>query len=185
MDPSMQTVGAESRALPHPIATLMHEHRMILGVLAEMEHACGTLGGSGTLRQAFWRNTMQFLAEFDGQIHHDKEEGLLFPALEAAGLSPDTGPTAVLRSEHGLCRLWRGSIAEAIECGDPLQLLAAVQGFVDLERMHIMKESQILFPLAKQLLSPAVFERMARAFAELDKNAQLTQRTAVLGRRRS
>jgi hemerythrin-like domain-containing protein len=154
----------------HPIATLLDEHRTILRVLAEMEQECGRLTGDAPL-VPFWQRTLRFLEVFDEQLHHDKEEGLLFPALEAAGLSPQSGPTAVLRSEHGRCRLWRQGIEQAIERNDSLRLLGAVQGFVDLQRQHVLKENQILFPLARQLLSVEVFERMARAFQERDEDA--------------
>ena len=154
--------------LPHPIDTLLDEHRTILAVLGEMENECRYLDRGGAVREPFWRRVLQFLDEFDERLHHDKEEGLLFPALEAAGLSPHAGPTVMLRSEHERCRQWRHAIDRALARGERLQLAAVVQGLVDLQRQHIQKENMLLLPLSRQLLSPATFAAMACAFAARD-----------------
>jgi hemerythrin-like domain-containing protein len=153
---------------PHPIDILIDEHRTILAVLADMERECGHIGSDAVLDEGFWRRTLRFLEEFDDRLHHGKEEGVLFPALEAAGLSPHVGATSMLRSEHGRCCMWRGAIADAVAHGDRLSLLEAVQGLVDLQRQHIARENLLLFPLARHLLSPATFAAMARSFAALD-----------------
>ena len=152
-------------SLRHPIETLVDEHRTILAVLVEMERECRSLEGGSALREAFWARTLQFLRDFE-RLHHDKEEGLLFCALDDAG-SPASS-TAVLRSEHGRCRLWCQGIAHAVARRDRLQLVAAVQGYVDLERLHIRKENELLFPLARQVLSAEVFAGMASAFDARD-----------------
>lgn len=169
-DPAMNIPTQTQTASPaHPIETLLAEHRTILAVLSDMEQECALVEQNATLSDSWWCERLRFLDEFDEHFHHAKEEGLLFPALEAAGLSPVSGPTATLRAEHGRSRLWRAAIEEALARRDRLRLLGAVQGFVDLQRQHIAKENQILFPIARRLLSAAVFDAMAHSFAERDR----------------
>jgi hemerythrin-like domain-containing protein len=43
---------------------------------------------------------LDFLVVFVDKCHHGKEEGLLFPALEAVGVSRNGGPIGVLLEEH-------------------------------------------------------------------------------------
>ena len=41
-----------------------------------------------------------FLKEFADKCHHGKEEGLLFPAMVAAGIPDKGGPIGVMLAEH-------------------------------------------------------------------------------------
>mgnify|MGYP003865111075 CR=1 FL=1 len=43
---------------------------------------------------------LEFLKIFADRCHHGKEEELLFPALETAGIPRDRGPLGVMLSEH-------------------------------------------------------------------------------------
>ena len=102
--------------------------------------------------------------EFVDGLHHQKEEHLLFPALEAAGLSPTSGPTAVLRDEHERSKFWRARLGQALRSRDRTRLSAAASGWLDATRAHVQKENQILFPLTRRLLSAAELDRLHREF---------------------
>lgn len=147
-----------------PIEVLLGEHRTILQVLDEVERERTRLEGEGSLREAFWRDLLHFCDEFDHNLHHQKEEQLLFPALEAAGLSPTSGPTAVLRDEHRRSAFWRQRLEQALVARDRLRVGAAAASYVDLVRLHVLKENQILFPLARHLLTTEQLERLHREF---------------------
>lgn len=155
-----------------PLDTLADEHATLLGVLAEMErHAQRLPDGAPNVR--FWRRALHFHAEFNDKLHHAREEALLFPALEAAGLSPGTGPTAMLRAEHERCRHWRARIEQALAADDRARLQASTFGFLEFERQHILKENQILFPLARQLLQPSAVAMLQSAFATLEDSLDM------------
>lgn len=147
-----------------PIDILLGEHRTILQVLDEVERESRRLEADAALRESFWLDLLRFLDDFDAGPHHAKEEGLLFPALEAAGLSPLSGPTAVLRDEHLRSQFWRTRIEESLRLRDRSRLLAAVSGYLDLARVHVLKENQILFPLARRLLSQETLVVLRREF---------------------
>lgn len=157
--------AAEDRQ--HPLSVLMAEHAVILGVLDSMERECLDLAAGKELRQAFWRRALAFHSDFADGLHHDREEKLLFPALERAGLGSN-GPTAMLRQEHERGRAWRQRLGSAINTGDALRVQAASAGFIDFQRQHIQKENLILFPLARQLLSPEVAAELRLAFQSLE-----------------
>jgi hemerythrin-like domain-containing protein len=152
----------------HPLTVLIDEHRVILSVLDDLERESLALGQGKPLRPRFWQRVLQFHAEFADGLHHHREEHLLFPALERVGLSPTTGPTAVLRAEHDRGRQWRQRIQQALDAGDLVRLQAACSSFIDFERQHIQKENQILFPLADRLLQLQQTQELAHAFAEID-----------------
>ncbi|HEX5054805.1 MAG TPA: hemerythrin domain-containing protein [Planctomycetota bacterium] len=157
-----------------PIDVLLAEHRTILQVLDEIERESRRLEHDAPLREAFWRDVLRFADEFDAGLHHQKEERLLFPALEAAGLSTTSGPTAVLRDEHLRSDFWRQRLERALRARDRNRLAAAVASYVDLTRTHVIKENQILFPLARRLLSADDVERLRAEFRALAAEQSLS-----------
>ncbi len=150
-----------------PITVLLGEHRTILQVLDEVDRESRRLETDGVLREAFWHDLLQFADVFDAGVHHKKEEALLFPALERAGLSASSGPTAVLRDEHGRIQFARDRLASALQARDRLRLVTTVASYVDRVRSHVLKENQILFPLARRLLARDELDGLAQAFLAL------------------
>jgi len=150
-----------------PIEILLGEHRTILQVLDEVDRERARLEASAPLRDGFWSDVLRFVDEFDHGPHHQKEEHLLFPALEAAGLSPSSGPTTVLRDEHRRSDHGRLRLERALAGRDRPRLAAAAANYADLVRMHVLKENQILLPLARRLLSAPVLQHLHREFLPL------------------
>lgn len=115
-------------------------------------------------------------ADLDHHLAH--EEQALFPLLERY-LPRDRGPIAVMLLEHAELRQRVGNLrrafdawrrkAEAREGGGAAHagklLTAAARQVIELLRMHIAKEDQILFPLARRFLSAA---EIAELQAHLD-----------------
>ncbi len=156
-----------------PIEVLLAEHRTILQVLDEVERECRRVEAQAVLREAFWLDLLRFADEFDTRLHHEKEERILFPALEQRGLSPTSGPTAVLRDEHLRIHHWQARIAEAITRREKSRLAAATAHYVDVVRSHVLKENQILFPLARRLIPADELARMHREFRPLAADQSL------------
>lgn len=162
-------------ATDHPIDVLLGEHRTILQVFDEVDRECRRLEANAPLRETFWQDVLRFCDEFDAGLHHQKEEHLLFPLLETNGLSRTSGPTAVLRDEHLRSRFWRNRLEQALRQRDRTRLLAAAASYLDLSRAHVLKENQILFPLARRLLSADDVERLHREFRLLSADQRLSQ----------
>jgi len=163
---------ADSRA--HPVDVLQDEHRVIACVLDAMQRE-GELSAVLAVRRSFWQAALDFLENFADRLHHAKEEGLLFPALEAAGMRMDHGPTMVLRQEHVQEREVREQLALAVVQGQTDALLRALRRLTVLLRLHIRKEDKILFRMAREILGRECSLTLLDRFSRID--------TEVLGSR--
>lgn len=86
------------------IDDLKQEHDAILFALGILERMIAMIG-AGALPDA--GDPLSLLAIFEvfvGRCHQGKEEGMLFPALEAAGVSRDRGPIGRMLRDHEDCR---------------------------------------------------------------------------------
>jgi hemerythrin-like domain-containing protein len=137
---------------------LMDEHRVILRVLTALDKAANRLEAGEIVPPAFFIEAADFAKGFADGCHHMKEEGVLFPAMAAAGLSMQSGPLAVMLAEHEEGRrLVRGmrQAAERLQGGDTTagqEVVSNAHGYANLLEAHINKENKILFPLADKII---------------------------------
>jgi hemerythrin-like domain-containing protein len=114
-----------------------------------------------------------FIRLFADACHHGKEEDLLFPELQAAGMSRNHGPIAVMLQEHQQGRGYARHMAGALDgarAGDPeaqARLLNAATGYVNLIRGHIQKEDHILFQMADQAVRGPACRALCAAYGAL------------------
>jgi hemerythrin-like domain-containing protein len=154
---------------------LMDEHRVIERVLGAMQTAASRLAGGEQIRPAFFINAALFIKNFADGCHHRKEEGVLFVAMNAAGVPGESGPIAVMLAEHEQGRLFTREMrdaAEKWEKGDTSACNAVVQdalGYVALLRQHIHKENAILFPMAERLIPPDKQEQVDADFERIEQ----------------
>lgn len=146
------------------IDLLKSEHRRIEQFMdAMLEWAASTAAGDPD-GPADCSDVARWLHEFADDHHHGKEEGMLFVAMFDAGMPREMGPIAVMLREHDL---GRAAVRELNMCaarGDAWdeatrrQALNAAERFADVLRPHIMKEDQILYHMAEQVI-PAEVKR--------------------------
>lgn len=163
---------------------LSAEHRVILRVLECLDRLRAEALQRGRLDAGAARDALEFFGTFADACHHAKEEGQLFPRLEAHGLPRDGGPVGVMLHEHELGRGLRRQMAEALDGAaagrrDALEAFCrGAQDFHGLLRDHIAKEDNILFRIADQVLPPAAQEEVLRGFesAEHERGAGTHER---------
>lgn len=83
-----------------PTDELKKEHRAIkimLNILTEVARRLEA-GRGADLKDL--SDILEFLKVFADRCHHAKEEELLFPAMEKAGISGDQGPIGVMLADH-------------------------------------------------------------------------------------
>ena len=161
-----------------PIDQLLEEHREIMAEVEALRRAVEDLHerGDAALPTALpaLRSVGQMMATRLLR-HARKEDEALFPALEEA-FGTTQGSTAVMRQEHRAihdrARLFRETLRELNEVEHPaivtggatLRALAEGGGnaaalaqtgeeIVSLLDLHFAKEEQVLFPMARQVLS--------------------------------
>jgi hemerythrin-like domain-containing protein len=137
---------------------LMEEHRVIERVLGALETATHRLRDGDLVPPAIFIQAAEFIKGFADGCHHRKEEGVLFPAMELAGVPSEGGPIGVMLAEHQEGRQLTSAMraaAERLAADDAdarAELVRCALQYVDLLRQHIAKEDNVLFPMAEQVL---------------------------------
>jgi len=94
---------------------------------------------------------LDFFTNFTDKCHHGKEEGILFPALEEAGIPKENGPIQVMLYEHEIGRGLLRQIKEYIQILKIKQdeiynerISQTISNYVKLLEEHIQKENNVL-----------------------------------------
>jgi hemerythrin-like domain-containing protein len=149
------------------ISDLMNEHEAILSALQILERMLAAMEKTGSVNAADVQAFTGFLKEFADKCHHGKEEGLLFPALVAAGIPEQGGPVGAMLAEHSQGRQLIREMEESLtDGGDLARLAQAARGYAALLRNHIQKENMVLFPMAERVLKEPQLETLYEGFEE-------------------
>jgi hemerythrin-like domain-containing protein len=147
----------KGRKIMKATEVLMKEHEIILRVLSAMEMAAAAIP-SDKVHPSFFLDAADFIKGFADGCHHAKEEGALFPAMEAVGVPAQGGPIGMLLAEHEQGRVYTHlmrAAAEKWQAGDASvrqEVITHAIGYIRLLRMHIQKENNILFPMAERVV---------------------------------
>ena len=174
--------GSASSVRPHPHAPgdtatqlLMHEHSLILQALSAMERRIAALEAGAAPDRAFFEKAVEFLRTFADRSHHGKEEDILFKRMvEDLDFPRNAGPVAVLTTEHERGREFIRRIAQAVAVlgQDPAasrQIIENGRGYIQLLRIHIEREDNVVFPMVDQFLDDADQARLMAEFAECER----------------
>jgi regulator of cell morphogenesis and NO signaling len=170
-----------------PIALLLEEHAAIMAEVAPLRRAVADLKRRGEAALPGARAALAAVGEMMGTrllAHARREDEALFPALEQ--VFGGSGPTAVMRLEHQ-AETFRRTLRELEEVehpaivagGEALRTMVAAGAsagalratgaeIIRLLDLHFAKEEDILFPMARQLLSRQALEEVARRFEALE-----------------
>jgi hemerythrin-like domain-containing protein len=154
---------------------LRGEHRVIEEVLDALENQILNLQAGRTVRIEFFLDAADFIRNFADGCHHRKEEGVLFPAMVAAGLQKDSGPVAVMLAEHEQVRVFTRAFAAAAvryqrgKTSAAKDVIRNSQDYVSLLRQHIQKEDGVLFPMADRVIPLESRERVAEEFDRVER----------------
>ncbi|MEW5701822.1 MAG: hemerythrin domain-containing protein [Candidatus Zixiibacteriota bacterium] len=158
--------------------SLEAEHRVIERVLDALERAADSVTSGGAVDGDFFRRAIAFIREFADGIHHQKEESILFPRMEAAGVPREGGPIGVMLYEHDLGRGHVRAISESLDAavrgdaGARQALTDAAHEYVALLRAHIHKEDAILFPMADRVMGESQQQVIRTQFAEAETSRE-------------
>ncbi len=155
-----------------PTAELREEHQLILKVVDVLEEIIGRGSTPDDLDLEGVSDCITFFRQFTDACHHGKEEGLLFPELQAHGMPAHGGPIAVMLEEH---RIGRALVARMAESADSVRggqdrgegsarLIGAARDYVELIRGHISKEDGVLFDMADLMIVGPACAQLCEAY---------------------
>lgn len=140
----------------------------ISAVLTEDHHQCDSRFAEleTAVSKGDWEAAAGLLERFDAAMrrHIDFEEQVLFPALETSGAP--AGPAEVMRMEHEQMRELLDALGRAAAGNDAEDLLGAAETLLVLIQQHNVKEEQILYHLADELLPEERRQEVMLAAAE-------------------
>lgn len=179
-----------------PIELLLDDHREIMAQVEPLRRAVSDLDARGEAAVAGALPALQAVGHMMATRllrHAQKEDEALFPALEAV-FGSGGGPTVVMRQEHrdihARAERFRETLRELEEVEHP----AIVEGGASLRRLatggasaadlratsmevirlldaHFAKEEDILFPMARQVLSDEALAEVARKMEAIEAAA--------------
>jgi len=125
--------------------TLTRDHRDCDNLIAAAEEA---------VEKCCWDEAGGLFSGFVASMerHLGKEEEVLFPALEQS-MGTGMGPVQVMRKEHEDMRRLFGEISEDIEQQQAEHCLGLSETLLILMQQHNLKEENILYPMADQMLA--------------------------------
>lgn len=123
---------------------MIDDHRSCDDLFAKAEEAAA---------KSLWEEARLETEKFANAFrrHLDREEEVLFPALEERMGGP-VGPTMVMRSEHQQMRALVEEMTLAIQDQDQNAFLSAAETLMIMIQQHNMKEEQVLYPLCDEAL---------------------------------
>lgn len=154
---------------PHPIHTLMEEHRLILDGLHRLNEILPRIGAASEYDQL--EGELEILEEVshlmvEAELHHQREEDALFPRLAEHDV---TEPPAIMAEDHVEFRSHKRALYAAVNAYretpfDEFRNDVISHGeFITRElESHIFKEDNILYQIALQVLTDEDWKRVKR-----------------------
>lgn len=172
------------------IDLLLEEHRAFEAVLSALEGATKRLRDGERVPTGILEDIFVFCRRFTDGCHHVHEEQILFPALAAHGLTPDTTPMSALSAQHESGRAFLSDLRGAYDrfaAGDDgarNEVYVLAREYVGMLREHIWIENHYFKSPAAEALTPEEDARLAAAilscqdggFAERQRFLDLAER---------
>jgi len=160
------------------IEILMDEHRLIEQVLGSLETFAFNLQNGADADRQTVKEFGGFFSGFADKCHHAKEEDRLFIKMNQHGFPKDYGPVAVMLAEHAEGRSHVGVLLEIGAGNGPLSpserdaIIEHALAYIPLLRSHIIKEDNILYPMAVQAIPPVEMDAMLAEFKASEQTAE-------------
>lgn len=134
--------------------TFSRDHKQCDHLFAEAESAASA---------GDWPKAAELYEAFQSRmIHHmDIEEQVVFLAIEECAGGP-IGPTQVMRSEHEEMRGLLARMAQSVTARDTDDFLGLSETLLILMQQHNLKEEEVLYHMADQMLGAEAAGVLAR-----------------------
>src|SRR4030066_2183574 len=155
---------------------LKKDHRVIEKVLRLLELTSKKLVNGEDVPVDLLKKTLDFISNFAAHYHHGKEEEILFKMMGEEGFGIEGGPITVMLDEHNTGRGYTQALSEGMgkyASGDDnarKEIAEKARNYTRLLATHIMKEDNILYPLADKILPQNQQEELLDKFAIVEND---------------
>ncbi len=167
---------------------LAREHQSAKTVVQTMLTIADSLEQGRLIDISLLADVVLFLHLFAEQCHTAKEEGLLFPALEAKRLSPDKFQLASLREDHHHMACSAAELSAAVDeyaaghTSATEHLASTLRRLGKLYHEHLSKEDSILLPLTEKTLPAEELDALFEAFQGIEARISSDEIAARIAR---
>jgi len=157
------------------IEELKAEHEAVLLTIRILEQITSKLEDGQTIDLRHLDQILEFLQVFVDKCHHGKEERVLFPAMEEAGIPREGGPIGAMLYEHERGRSFVQGLRSGVEdyrVGKDDAIAKITENAKNYGRLlvaHIDKENNVLYVMAERVLSTDKMAEMAKSFDEIEE----------------
>lgn len=157
------------------INELKAEHQAVLLTIRILDQITSRLDSGQAVDIRHLDQILEFLKVFVDKCHHGKEEKVLFPAMEEAGIPRQGGPIGVMFYEHEQGRSFVQGLRSGVEDyrvgkDDAIaKINENAQKYGQLLTAHIDKENNVLYVMAERVLSADKMAEMAKSFAKIEE----------------
>jgi hemerythrin-like domain-containing protein len=168
MEPTMEGVMKATQQLKA-------EHEGIKLMLGILDEICGRIESGKAVNLQHLEGILEFLKVFVDRCHHGKEEEILFPAMESAGIPKEGGPIGQMLIEHEQGRQLIGDMTRTLPTGTKEEWASASRfcetsrKYRELLTQHILKENQVLFQMADVRLTEIQQEKLFDEFEKVEE----------------
>ncbi len=152
---------------------LVAEHEMIERAMEVLKTNLDKVS-AGKHNKVQTARAIDFLLEFGDKIHNIKEEKFLFPLMGKRGAPTEGGPIGVMLTEHDMERnlllkmqLAIGSLHSASDAAKA-EFVKEGLDYLKIRAEHIWKENDILYNMARQILTEEDFASLLGDFQDCD-----------------
>ena len=154
---------------------LTEEHKSIKEMLSVLGKVCEKLESGEDVDPEHVETIIDFIRGFADKCHHGKEEDLLFDAMEKAGIPSERGPIGVMLGEHDMGRGFIRGMSDALasyrlgDSGVARVIAENARSYITLLTNHIVKEDNVLYPMADARIPQEQQRELSVLFEEADR----------------
>jgi len=155
---------------------LKEEHKAIKEMLRVLDVVCQRLESGEEVSAGHLETIVKFLHLFADKCHHGKEEDVLFPMMEQAGIPKEGGPIGVMLIEHDTGRDYIRGLSDGVtrckggERTASAQIIENARSYTVLLTQHIDKEDNILYPMGDSHLSARKDQELLEEFEKVERD---------------
>ncbi len=152
------------------IEKLKKEHELILSAASQLNRLLPHIKEPAFQKEI--ADLLELFKEYIDLCHNRKEEAVLFSEMANSGVAKDDSPIGMLTDEHEQERKLLVQMTDSfMNRNDYDSFKANAEEFMELVKLHILKENSILFLIADNVLSKEKQDDVLKQFEKYEENA--------------